>query len=334
MAQKLACSDDGASHLSSTKWSADEVALIRDRYSSTPAKVLAAQLGRSYQAVMKKASALGVARPAGVSQTPHRWTASDDAEFIAMYPEALQADVAARFGITERAAYARAFKLGVKRESRARHCSALGTERLHRGVLERKVAATGVRKLDWKRVEVIEWEEVNGPVPAGYLLVKPRNVERHAEALQLIRLEEMPLAAARALAPVEVRELINIKASFGRQLSRIEQMNGVKRDSARESYRPWSNEDTAFLIENRSCLTPVGLAAALNRTLRAIDGRLRRLGLRSSGGSSRAWTAAEEGLLKQQFNCIGAAEVAAQIGRTTRSVEAKAERLRLKIPRK
>lgn len=48
----------------------------------------------------------------------------------------------------------------------------IGAERLSKdGILYRKVADTGVKKTDWKAVHVLVWEEHNGPLPDGLIVV-------------------------------------------------------------------------------------------------------------------------------------------------------------------
>lgn len=48
----------------------------------------------------------------------------------------------------------------------------VGAERVSKdGILLRKVADTGHKKTDWKAVHVLEWEEHNGPLPDGMIVV-------------------------------------------------------------------------------------------------------------------------------------------------------------------
>src|SRR3546814_10394578 len=57
----------------------------------------------------------------------------------------------------------------------------------------RKVADTGIKKADWKAVHVIVWEEHNGPLPDGQIVVfRDRNRENMApdNLIALTRSEE------------------------------------------------------------------------------------------------------------------------------------------------
>lgn len=48
----------------------------------------------------------------------------------------------------------------------------IGAERISKdGILYRKVSDTGVKKDDWKAVQVLVWEEHNGPLPDGQIVI-------------------------------------------------------------------------------------------------------------------------------------------------------------------
>lgn len=48
----------------------------------------------------------------------------------------------------------------------------IGAERISKdGILYRKVADTGVKKEDWRAVQVVIWEEHNGPLPDGHIVI-------------------------------------------------------------------------------------------------------------------------------------------------------------------
>lgn len=48
----------------------------------------------------------------------------------------------------------------------------IGAERTSKdGILYRKVADTGIKRDDWKAVHVLVWEEHNGPLPDGYIVI-------------------------------------------------------------------------------------------------------------------------------------------------------------------
>ncbi|CAN7504892.1 HNH endonuclease [Acidovorax sp. LjRoot74] len=77
-------------------------------------------------------------------------------------------------GRSEKAIRNLAASHGLKRQVPA-NWRPIGAERMDRGYLIRKVTDTGNPKKDWKRVDVIEWETIHGPVPPGMVLVQERN---------------------------------------------------------------------------------------------------------------------------------------------------------------
>lgn len=77
-------------------------------------------------------------------------------------------------GRSEKAIRELAARLGLKRQVPA-NWRPIGSERMDRGYLVRKVTDTGNPKKDWKRVDVIEWEAINGPVPPEMVLVQDLN---------------------------------------------------------------------------------------------------------------------------------------------------------------
>lgn len=101
------------------------------------------------------------------------WTKEQDEQLTQLYPTT-KAKVIAK--ILERnlaAVYQRAFALGIKSNCNSGSKVPIGYERMDkdRGQLLRKVADTGDKKTDWRRVDVIQWEELHGPVPDGLLLM-------------------------------------------------------------------------------------------------------------------------------------------------------------------
>lgn len=84
------------------------------------------------------------------------------------------------------------FKPGVKPSNTWRP---IGAERTSKdGILYRKVADTGIKRDDWKAVHVLVWEEHNGPLPDGRIVIfKDGNRENFEpnNLLALTRAENM-----------------------------------------------------------------------------------------------------------------------------------------------
>lgn len=63
------------------------------------------------------------------------------------------------------------FRKGALNGRAADHLKPLGTERINKdGHRERKVSDQGSARERWRQVHRMEWEAINGPVPAGYVL--------------------------------------------------------------------------------------------------------------------------------------------------------------------
>lgn len=272
------CRGDGMPNL----WSADEIKTMHEKYPTTSARELAMLLGRPETAVLKKAQNLGIKKVVRIKTTTsgrtRSWTPADDDRLRSVYKSMSIAKIALDFGRSEISVRLRAHRLKLTRPN-DRKRRPIGTERIHRRELERKVANTGVRRLDWKRVIVIEWEAINGPVPDGMLLVPRQGKKKTVENLVLVAPGDYPLAAARHNLPAEMRKIMDIKAQIGRALSRIEKENHQAAASSRNRCQ-WTQAEIAYLTANYGIQSYKEIAATLNRSLRAIQKRRQALGLK------------------------------------------------------
>lgn len=102
----------------------------------------------------------------------------------------------------------------------------IGTERVtYDGILQRKVCESGYPPDDWKAVHVMVWEEENGPVPRGHVVVfKDGNRERIAlENLELVtRRELMRRNSVHSRYPKEIARAIQLRGALMRQINKRE----------------------------------------------------------------------------------------------------------------
>lgn len=105
-----------------------------------------------------------------------------------LYPTMTGEQVGLMIGRSGKAVRGLAKQLKIRKEVHApKNWRPIGSERMDRGHLIRKVTDTGQPKKDWKRVDVIEWEAINGPVPNGMLLCLDRpGLPRTPENLVLV----------------------------------------------------------------------------------------------------------------------------------------------------
>lgn len=99
----------------------------------------------------------------------------------------------------------------------------IGSERMDRGHLIRKVTNTGQPKKDWKRVEVIEWEAVHGPIPQGMeLMVKDASKPRTMDNLGLFSKADHWARVTVQRLPPEIVKLAQLKGQITQAIRRLE----------------------------------------------------------------------------------------------------------------
>ncbi|KQP13323.1 hypothetical protein ASF45_30900 [Pseudorhodoferax sp. Leaf265] len=159
---------------------------------------------------------------ARIAMTRRLWTKEDEDQLRALYPVTSVEQISQLTGRNVPAIYKRAYELGLKKlHHPARNWRPIGSERLDRGILIRKVTDTGNPKKDWKRVDVIEWEAKNGPIPPGYsLMLKDGNGPRTQDNLALFtKSEHFERASVRAMPP-EVAALYQLKGQITQAINR------------------------------------------------------------------------------------------------------------------
>ena len=185
------------------------------------------------------------------------WTKREDARLIQLYPHTPTQEIARRMGRTEPSIAMRAAKLGLKKApgaawgrftkgftpwnaglknvngvsptrfkkgNKPHTWRPVGSERINDdGYLVRKVSDTGVKRVDWRLVHVMLWEQHNGPVPAGKIVVFKDRDQRNItiENLECItRAENMKRNSHYNRYPPEISELIQLRGALNRQINK------------------------------------------------------------------------------------------------------------------
>ena len=244
-------------------WTDAEVDDLCASYGRERAKDIAARLGRTREAVMLKAAAVGVARERHGVQKP--WSSGEKQILRTLYPMHRALDIAAilRRDIASVKSQVKALHLQKQKSHKMRHWSANEESALRtwyaEGVplndisrhLNRTVEALGLRlgkmglrnkkivhpigyeftdrfglrhrkigdargkskkAANWKRVEVIEWEAINGPLPDGYMLMTiNKYLPRTPSNQRAIEKEKLWATVIGAYLPPEARELLVLK---------------------------------------------------------------------------------------------------------------------------
>lgn len=152
--------DIGRRHMTRRAWSKAEDARLTKLYQDHKLADIAEKMGRSISSVANRRVKLGLQR------TPEQQARIGNGQFGA-------GQVPWNAGLKGWQAGGRSretqFKPGVKPSNTWRP---IGAERTSKdGILYRKVADTGIKRDDWKAVHVLLWEERNGPLPDGHIVI-------------------------------------------------------------------------------------------------------------------------------------------------------------------
>lgn len=274
------------------RWSEEEKSILRDMFAGgSNFSEIAQVIGRPASAVSGYAGYLGLRKsPLKKNRKTagywREWTREEEAYIRAHYGKVLAASIANHLGRTVPSVRERARRLGVTSTISHIISSALGTERIKHGLRERKIAQTGNSKLDWKRVDVIEWESLHGLVPDGMMLIKPPGKPRIPESLQLINISDFAPVAAYRNAPEEIRKLWHLKSQFSSALAKIEKLNTpsdryTNLGNTLLRKHEWSTSETEYLLAHHSSITIKEIAAALGRTRASVRCRMQRLRIKA-----------------------------------------------------
>ncbi|QIL71632.1 hypothetical protein G7048_15490 [Diaphorobacter sp. HDW4B] len=149
-----------------------------------------------------------------------KWTAQESSRLRELYPQHTARQIASMMSKPLTEVQRQATKLGLRKHNKgsSKH---IGSERMDRGYLIRKVTDTGQPKKDWKRVELIEWEALNGPIPAGMMLmVKNPALPRTMDNLGLFTSQQHWERVLVQNQHPELRQLCQLKGQITQAINR------------------------------------------------------------------------------------------------------------------
>ena len=155
------------------EWTAEEESRLIKLYPDTPMPELESVFSRHERAIYSKAGSMGLKRSEAYMASEHacRLRKGDNVGEAFRFKAGQTPWNKGAKGWAAPGTEATRFKPGNKPHTWV----PIGTEQIRDGYLWRKVTDNGGRH-DWKQVHVILWEENNGSVPAGFILVfKDRN---------------------------------------------------------------------------------------------------------------------------------------------------------------
>ncbi|MNT17344.1 hypothetical protein D3C72_1524880 [compost metagenome] len=223
--------EQGSNPINSTKgerevfktgpWTQEETERLRRMYPDHEVKDIATALNRPFFATERRAADLHLRK-----RGPLRlWSDADDDVLRAQYGEGKRpAEIGLYMGRTAKSVCQRLERLGLRRQKDTRPIGYEYTDKKS-GLTRRKIAeAPHSRAANWRRVDVIEWEQVNGPVPDGYtLMITNTHLPRTTSNLRLIRKDELWGTITGNLLPPEARELVRLKRQIEREAKKLSQ---------------------------------------------------------------------------------------------------------------
>lgn len=190
-----------------TAWTTAEEQSLRDLYGHHPASAIAAELGRSKAAIKNRVRILGLTK----------------GENSGCFPKGNEPwNKGTHFTAGGRSAETR-FKPGERRGVAVRLYKPIGSERISKdGYLERKINDGMPLQKRWRAVHIIEWEAINGPLPAGHAIVFKDGDKnnRHPDNLELITRAELMRRNTIHNYPKEIAQLVQLRGAVSRQINK------------------------------------------------------------------------------------------------------------------
>lgn len=155
-------------------WTDEAVALLQRFYADTPTNQIAAQIGATPEQVYHKVQSLGIRKSAEymASEVACRLRRGDNVGAATRFkPGLVPWNKGQKHPSTGRAIDTQ-FKPGNRSGRALEIYQPIGTERLSKdGYLERKIHDGWPLQRRWRAVHLLEWEAINGPLPAGHAVV-------------------------------------------------------------------------------------------------------------------------------------------------------------------
>lgn len=151
-----------------------------------------------------------------------RWSEEDKRLLCELFPTQTSTQLAPVLGRSAHSIRQMAAALGIEKTVHAtKNCRPIGSERMDRGILIRKVTDHHRNKKDWRRVDELMWEAVHGPIPPGFHLMLvdgngPRTLENLALFTKQGHLERVSVHAL----PPEVADLCRLKGQITKEVRR------------------------------------------------------------------------------------------------------------------
>lgn len=206
-------------------WQPAQIELLTYAYPNMETSELARMIGTSNQSVYTKASSLGLKKSPEFMASPLSGrlsrTNGEQTRFkkgIVPWNKGKKFDAGGRSIETQ-------FKKG-DRSGRARQLyQPIGSERISKdGYIQRKVNDDLPMQQRWRFVHLIEWEAINGPIPAGFAICfKDGNRQNTALGnLELVSRADLMRRNTCHRYPKEIAQLVQLRGALTRKINNIE----------------------------------------------------------------------------------------------------------------
>lgn len=205
-----------------TFWSEADLATLTRLYPDTPTVALAKQLGRSRSAVYGKAAGLGLKKSEAYLLSEHacRLRRGDNVGKPFRFNKGHKPWNKGTKGLLTGGVETQ-FAPGQK----PHNWLPIGAERHSKeGYLQRKMTDTGYPPRDWRSVHILLWEEHNGPVPAGHVVIFKDGDKKHIaiDNLEMLTLRENMLRNTIHRYPKEIKDAVRSIAVLNRRINRVQ----------------------------------------------------------------------------------------------------------------
>lgn len=208
-------------------WTPGEEAALAEIYPHLPTEWIATLLELTTRQVYQKATALGLKKSERYLNSPLAGRIRRDnygGHATQFKPGITPWNKGTHYTAGGRSAETR-FKPGERRGVAVNLYKPIGSERISKdGYLERKINDGMPLQKRWRAVHILDWEAVNGPLPAGHAIAfKDGNKENRAlDNLECITRAELMRRNTYHQYPKEIARVVQLRGAITRQINKRE----------------------------------------------------------------------------------------------------------------
>lgn len=208
-------------------WTEQQTEALVELYPHIPTDWIAQAMGRPIKSVYTKARALGLKKTEAflASELAGRIQTGSNIGVDGRFQKGLTPwNKGTSYVAGGRSAETR-FKPGVRQGVAVKLYKPIGSERLSKdGYLERKINDNMPPQKRWRAVHLIEWEAINGPLPAGHAIAfkDGDKTNRAPDNLELITRAELMRRNTYHRYPKEIARVVQLRGAITRQINKRE----------------------------------------------------------------------------------------------------------------